>query len=154
MKAQKLVEILNEKRLSLGSVESMTGGLFASSITSEPGASAVFKGGLITYQAPTKEKLVCVRHETIETFGVISWEVANEMAYNGRALLDVDYCVAVTGNAGPTVDNGQKEVGTIFIAIASKDNVWGIPLSLQGSRNKIREQTVTAMSEALLSIIK
>ena len=154
MKAQTLVETLKLKHLTIGSVESMTGGLFASKITEVSGASDVFKGAIVAYGIQSKENLANVRPQTIEKFGVISWEVASEMAYNGRTLLDVDYCLAVTGNAGPTLDHGEKEIGTVFIAIASKDNVWGIPLTLKGDREQIREQAVVMMLDAIQSIVK
>lgn len=154
MKAQNLVNILKQKHLTIGSAESMTGGLFAAIITEVAGASEVFKGSLVTYSRQAKEKLANVHSETINKHGVISWEVASEMACNCRTILDVDYCVAVTGNAGPDVDHGQKEVGTIFVAVASRDNIWGVPLNLKGNRQQIREQTVVMMLETLLSIVK
>ena len=99
MKAQNLVEILKSKNLTIGAVESMTGGLFASAVTDIPGASDVFCGSIVAYTPQVKCNLVNVRKETIDQFGVVSWEVASEMAYNGRTLLNVDYCIAVTGNA-------------------------------------------------------
>ena len=97
-----LVELLKAKHLTIGSIESMTGGLFASSITSVPGASKVFKGSVVSYSPLIKENVVGVKKETIETFGVVSKEVAYEMASKGKKLLDVDICVSITGNAGPT----------------------------------------------------
>lgn len=154
MKAQKLVEILREKKITIGAVESMTGGMFASTITDIEGASEIFKGGLVTYTSEEKIALVKVDAKTIDEFGVISWEVASQMAYNGRALLNVDYCLSVTGNAGPTIEKGSSQVGQIFIAIASKDSLWGFPLNLYGSRATIRRMTVEAMIDAVLSVVK
>ena len=116
----------------------MTGGLFASAVTDIPGASDVFCGSIVAYTPQVKCNLVNVRKETIDQFGVVSWEVASEMAYNGRTLLNVDYCIAVTGNAGPTASDSKKEVGSVFLAVASKDNIWGVPLNLSGSRNEIK----------------
>jgi PncC family amidohydrolase len=87
MKAQNLVEILKSKNLTIGAVESMTGGLFASAVTDIPGASDVFCGSIVAYTPQVKCNLVNVRKETIDQFGVVSWEVASEMAYNGRTLL-------------------------------------------------------------------
>ncbi|MFA6780914.1 MAG: CinA family protein [Bacilli bacterium] len=154
MKAQKLVEILKAKNLTIGAVESMTGGLFASTITDIAGASEVFRGSIVAYSPELKITLAAVREKSIDEFGVVSWEVASEMAYNGRTLLNVDYCIAVTGNAGPTTNDEKQEVGVVYLAVASKDNVWGIPLNLVGTRDKIRKQTVTLMLNTLESIIK
>jgi len=154
MKAQKLVEILKEKHLTIGAVESMTAGLFSALITEVPGASQVFKGSLVTYIPETKENLVGVLPETIKQHGLISWEVASEMAYNGRTKLGVDYCISIVGNAGPDVDHDSGQVGTIYIAITSVENVWGIPLSLKGTRKEIRHHAAEAMIEALLGIIE
>lgn len=154
MKAQKLVEILKEKKITIGAVESMTGGMFASAITDIEGASEVFKGSLVTYTSEEKINLAKVDPKTIDEFGVISWDVASQMAYNGRTLLNVDYCLSVTGNAGPTIEKGSNQVGQIFIAIASKDSLWGFPMNLNGSRATIRRMTVEAMIDAMLSIFK
>lgn len=154
MKAQKLVEILKSKNLTIGAVESMTGGLFASSVTDVPGASEIFRGGIVAYNSGLKCDLVNVRKSTIDEFGVVSWEVASEMAYNGRSLLNVDFCIAVTGNAGPTASDAKKEIGVVYLAVASKDNVWGVPLNLQGSRTEIKKQSVDLMISTLESILK
>ncbi|MDY0345425.1 MAG: CinA family protein, partial [Bacilli bacterium] len=121
MKAQKLVEILKAKNLTIGAVESMTGGLFASTITDIAGASEVFRGSIVAYSPELKITLAAVREKSIDEFGVVSWEVASEMAYNGRTLLNVDYCIAVTGNAGPTTNDEKQEVGVVYLAVASKD---------------------------------
>ncbi|MDD3939004.1 MAG: CinA family protein [Bacilli bacterium] len=154
MKAQKLVEILKSKNLTIGAVESMTGGLFASSVTDVPGASEIFRGGIVAYNSGLKCDLVNVRKSTIDEFGVVSWEVASEMAYNGRSLINVDFCIAVTGNAGPTASDTKKDIGVVYLAIASKDNVWGVPLNLKGSRVEIKKQAVDLMISTLESILK
>lgn len=154
MKAEKLVLLLKQKHLTVGSVESMTAGLFSACITEVPGASEVFKGSIVTYTPEEKIALVGVRPETIAENGVVSWQVANEMAYFGRMRLDVDYCVAVTGNAGPTLDKGSREVGRVFIAIVNREHMWGIPLNLTGSRENVRAAAVNAMISALEGVLK
>ena len=88
-----LVKKLKELQLTIGSIESMTGGLFASNITSVPGASKVFKGSVVSYSALIKESVVGVKKETIDKYGVVSSNVAYEMAEKGRKLLDVDIFV-------------------------------------------------------------
>ena len=117
---------------TLGSIESFTGGLFASKIVETPGASKYFKGSLVTYSNELKEKL------GIDTSnGVVNKEVALQMATKGRDYLGVDTCVSFTGNAGPdTLDN--KEVGLVYIAI--NDEIF--ELRFNGDRNSIRNQAV------------
>lgn len=142
---ENLIKLLKEKHLTIGSVESMTGGLFASFLTSISGASSVFKGSLITYSAEEKIRLAKVKKETIDKYSVVSEEVAKEMAIGGKEILNVDLCISVTGNAGPTSDIGDKPVGEIHIALAFKDQIFTKNISLKGDRNHIRSMCVDEM---------
>lgn len=117
---------------TLGAVESFTGGLFASTITAQSGASQFFKGALITYANTVKKTL-----GVDVSKGVINARVARQMALKGKKFLQVDYCVAFTGNAGPQAME-QKPVGLVFIAINEK--VYD--LKLEGSRQSIQKQAV------------
>ena len=149
-----LVVFLKEKGLTIGSVESFTGGLFTSLITSVPGASSVLKGGIVTYHSELKNMLVDVDKEDIEYHGVVSKEIAKQMAVNGKQKLDVDICVSFTGNAGPTaLDN--LPVGRIFIGIATSKsiNVFEIQMDYM-DRNRIRETAVTKAMELIFEIIR
>ena len=76
------------------------------------------------------------------------------MAYRGREILDVDFCISVTGNAGPTSDIDNKPVGMIFISIMGKDYTWGLPLNLKGERNQIRQETTFIMIDFLIKTIE
>ena len=145
-----LVNKLKELQLTIGSIESMTGGLFASNITSVPGASKVFKGSVVSYSALIKESVVGVKKETIDKFGVVSSEVAYEMAEKGRKLLDVDICVSVTGNAGPTAEPGEEGVGVVYLGISSKEGTRTIRKQFNGNREEIRQQTLLALQEEIL----
>ena len=118
---EKLLLEYKEKGLTLGSIESMTGGLFSAKFTEIPGSSAVFKGGIVTYSSEEKINIVGVKKETIDKFGVVSIEVAKEMAELGRKLLNVDVCVSVTGNAGPTCEPGGKPAGCFYVGVSTKD---------------------------------
>lgn len=142
---ENLIKLLKEKHLTIGSVESMTGGLFASLLTSVSGASSVFKGSLITYSAEEKMHLAKVKKETIDKYSVVSKEVAIEMAKGGKEVLNVDLCISVTGNAGPTSDIGDKPVGEVHIALAFKDQIYTKNISLKGDRNHIRSMCVDEM---------
>ena len=148
-----MIEIVNklkEKQLTIGSVESMTGGLFASNITSVPGASKVFKGSIVSYSPLIKENVVGVKKETIKQFGVVSSEVAYEMADKGRKLLDVDICVSVTGNAGPTAEPGEEGVGVVYLGISTSKETRTVRKVFDGNREKIRQQTLLALQEEIL----
>ena len=146
---EELLRLFKEKGLTLGSVESMSGGLFASSITSVPGASQVFKGSIVTYQTCEKIKLLGIDESIIKEHGVVSKAVALEMACKGQELLDVDVCISITGNAGPTCEPGGMPVGRAYIGLATKSECIFYELNLEGSRNEIREKSVKKMTDLL-----
>lgn len=134
-------KLFREKGLTLGSVESFTGGLFAKEITAVSGASRFYKGGLVTYATEEKARLLGISREDIEEYGVVSKEIAYQMAEKGRDLLDVDYCVSFTGNAGPEAMEG-KPVGEVYIGLATEDGVQAYVFQLNGSREDIQKEGV------------
>ena len=146
---QEINKLFREYCRTLGSVESFTGGLFAKEITSVPGASHFYKGGLVTYATEEKNRLVGVTYQEIDTFGVVSKEVATMMAVNGRKVLNVDYCVSFTGNAGPDAMEG-KPVGEVYIAIATQESTKVFGLQLSGTREEIQQKGV----EQALNLLK
>ena len=151
---ESLLKAYKEKGLTLGSVESLTGGLFSAKFTEIPGSSAVFKGGIVTYSCEEKTNIVGVKKETIEKYGVVSPEVAIEMAELGRKVLNVDVCVSVTGNAGPTCEPGGKPVGCFYIAVSSKGGTTVKEFEKPLKRNEVRNEAVLAMRDlAYLKII-
>ena len=151
---EKLLQAYKEKGLTLGSVESMTGGLFSAKFTGIPGSSAVFKGGIVTYCNEEKINIVGVKKETIEKYGVVSEEVAKKMAELGRKLLNVDVCVSVTGNAGPTCEPGGKPVGCFYVGMSSQNGTCVKAYQKTQKRNSIRNSAVLAMRDlAYLKVI-
>lgn len=152
--AAELLSLCKESKLTLGSVESLTGGLFGASICSIPGASAVYMGGLITYDPKEKTALANVDAELIKKEGVVSSSVALAMAKGGAKRLNVDLCVSITGNAGPTVCDSRAPVGRAYLAISRQGKLYFRQLDLQGERNCIRQQCVEKMIESLLEVIK
>ena len=134
-------QLFREYGFTLGSVESLTGGLFAKEITAVPGASHFYKGGLVTYATEEKNKLLSIPMDVINQYGVISKEVAYHMANNARQLLNVDCCVSFTGNAGPDAMEG-KPVGEVHIGISWHETVQVYSLMLKGTRDEIRRQAV------------
>lgn len=151
--AKKLVSLCTQKQITISSCESLTAGLFTSTIASIPGASAILKGGIVTYFTEMKKVLVHVDEEIIEKFGVVSEPCAIAMAKNTRELMEVDYCVSFTGNAGPS-QMEEKPAGRVYCAIASKDEV--IPFMFQCNdmeRNEVRQCVVDLMIDELLEIV-
>jgi len=152
---EKLFLAYKQKGLTLGSVESMTGGLFAAKFTEIPGVSAVFKGSFVTYSVEEKINVLGVKKETIDKYGVVSEEVAKEMAELGRKKLNVDVCVSVTGNAGPTTEPGGKPVGCFYVGVSSKESTIVKAFQKNEKRNEVRNGAVLAMRDlAYLKIIE
>lgn len=121
------------KNFTLASVESFTGGLFAATIVEKPGSSKYFKGSIVTYHNDVKDKLgVNVAN------GVINSNAALEMAKRGKEFFNVDYCIAFTGNAGPSAME-DKPVGLFYIAINNQVYEFFYP---NLSRNEIRKKAV------------
>ena len=135
-------KLFREYGRTLGSVESFTGGLFAREITKVSGASHFFKGALVTYASEEKNRILGISYDVIDEYGVVSKEVAAQMASNGQKLLNVDYCVSFTGNAGPTAMEG-KPVGLIYIGIAIYDKVEVYEFHLSGDRDTIQNEGVS-----------
>ncbi len=148
-----LVETLASKGLTLSSAESFTGGRFADSVVSVPGASKVFKGAIISYDPAVKTSLLGVPTSTIEEKGVVSMQVASLMAKNGRKALGSDICVSFTGDAGPTLESKNDKVGESFIGIADKDRVLVLHCRFKGTRDEIRNAAVKLALEYLLKQI-
>ena len=146
-----LLQALADKGLTLGSVESMTGGLFAARATNVPGASYVFKGGIVAYTREVKEKLVGVDSRIIDRDGVVSELVAQQLAQKGRVLLGADIAVSITGNAGPDVEPGGEAVGRFYLGLATKDGVWSFGYNYEGNRPEIRDKAVELMVTFVMS---
>ena len=113
-----IVRLLAERKLTLATAESCTGGFISNRITNVPGASKVFLGGVVAYSNAMKEKLLGVRFKTLLKHGAVSEAVAREMATGARKKSGADFAIAVTGIAGPSGGTKSKPVGTVFIALA------------------------------------
>lgn len=150
MEASNIKDIFIKNKLTLGSVESFTGGLFASEITSVSGASGFFKGCIVTYATEEKIKLLNIDKKIVDKFGVVSKEIAEEMARKGREVLGVDVCVSFTGNAGPSAME-NKPVGLVFIGIFDGKECYVIEKNIVGSRNFIRNEAILIASDYLSS---
>jgi PncC family amidohydrolase len=149
MERKDLLDVLVSKHLTLSAMESLTGGLFCEAFTSVPGASAVFKGGAVTYTDAIKEAFG-VSEETIAASGAVSLACAKEMALCAAKFFDTDVAVSFTGNAGPDESEG-KPVGMVFIAMRIQNTLYSYALTLKGSRDDIRHQAVDFAFQTLYS---
>jgi nicotinamide-nucleotide amidase len=118
-----LGETLKRKDFTIGVAESCTGGNIAHLLTSIPGASAYFKGGIIAYFNEIKSNVLQVPAPIIEKYGAVSEQVVVEMAKGAQKLLNTDCAIAVSGVAGPDGGTDEKPVGTVWIATAVNDTV-------------------------------
>lgn len=142
-----IFRLLQERGWTISTAESMTGGLVAASLTSEPGASEFVMGGLVAYDEDVKHSLLGVSDVT----SVINEETAIEMARGGQKLLETDVVVAVTGSAGP--EPKEKPVGTVIIAVATPEDVRVRELRMPGDRERVRVYgTTSALHLARLAI--
>lgn len=140
--AKQTVSVCTEKNITFGTAESCTGGLISAFVTDVAGASAVFFGGIVSYDNSIKEKLLGVRAQTLAEKGAVSPETALEMSSGARRALDVDIAVAVTGIAGPGGATDQKPVGLVYISVASKKGTHVTKNNFSGDRESVRLQTV------------
>lgn len=146
---QVLAKLFTAKRMTLATAESCTGGKIAQKITSLPGASAYFKGSVVSYATQTKIDVLHVPSAVIQEHSVVSAQVAEAMAINVRQLLKTHFAVATTGNAGPAKGDSDAEVGTVFIAIASPSGVHSEKFMMGGQRERIVQKTVNKAFEML-----
>ena len=153
MIASSLVKRLAKKKSTLSVAESITGGGLAAAITEVAGSSKVFLGGVIAYADEIKINQLDVDAKTLKKFTAVSEEVAKEMAIGVRKKFNSDYAIATTGVAGPGKAYGQK-AGTVWIAIASKKEVFAIALALSGSRDLIRHATIESALASFERILK
>ena len=148
-----LADILKKQDLSIASVESFTVGAFANAIGSISGISQVYRGSLVSYQSCIKRDVLHIDQKVIDTYGVVSNEVAGLMAIQGKEMFSSDICISFTGNAGPTAMEG-KPVGLVYIGIAFLDKIQTYCFELSGTRESIKKQAVIIGTEKILEILK
>lgn len=138
---------------TLATAESCTGGALASQLTAMAGASEYYRGGVVAYSNEIKECALGVNHETLTAHGAVSEDTVREMACGVRERLNADYAVATTGIAGPGGGTPAKPVGTVWIAIASKQQVVARLLKFGDRRTQTIERTCNAVWAELIRIV-
>ena len=140
--AAAVLDCARSRNLTLGTAESLTGGMISAALTAIPGSSDVVRGGVTSYAVGVKETVLDVAASSVERCGVVSCEVAEQMAKGARNVLSCDCTVAVTGIAGPQGAQPGKPVGTVCLAFASKGEVQSKMVHFEGDRDQVRKQTV------------
>lgn len=150
---REVVGRLVARRLTVGTAESLTGGLVCAALTEVPGSSATVRGGVIAYATDVKASILGVDAGLLAARGAVDPDVATAMARGVRSVLRCDVGVATTGVAGPDPQDGRP-VGTVFVAVCGvDDNVAVRRLTLHGDRAAVRAATVTAVLELLVSVL-
>lgn len=135
---------------TLATAESCTGGGIGEALTAVPGASDVFKGGIVSYCNEIKEKLLNVPAEMLKEYGAVSAPVAQAMALGARKALETDIAVSVTGLAGPSGDDYGNPVGTVYIGYADGERCESRHFLFSGDREDIRRQAIEAALKWIL----
>ncbi len=144
-----VAKLLTDRQMTLSTAESFTGGKIAGHITSVPGASDYFKGTVVSYATETKIRVLGVDQELIEQYSVVSEAVAVAMAKNVKHMLDTDFSIATTGNAGPTKGDSDIEVGTVYIAISTPERTFAQRFVMGNHRERIVQKSVNKAFELL-----
>ena len=144
-----LGRLMTEKGFTLATAESCTGGKIASTLTSVSGASNYFKGSVVSYATQTKIDVLGVSKNTIDKYGVVSAQVASEMALGIQKLTQVDYAIATTGNAGPAKGDSAADLGIVFIAIATPTGVFVEEFNFGQPREKVIDRAVSKSLELI-----
>ena len=147
---QEIGNLLRQKGLTLGVVESATGGLISHLITNVPGSSDYYKGSITAYSNESKIKIVGVKADTINKYGAVSHQVAQEMAQGGRRVLASDICLADIGIAGPAGATPGKPVGLFYIGLSHQSGTYSKKHCFQGNR----EQNKRSAADAVLGWLR
>lgn len=152
---EQVLQGLRAQGLTIATAESCTGGLIAGALTDLAGSSTVFVGGVVSYWAEVKGKVLNVAAETLERYGAVAPQTAKEMAEGARALLGSDLAVSVTGVAGPDSDDRGNPVGCVYLALTDGENTMvRKPEGLGASREEIRRNAVNCALELVLEYLK
>ncbi len=149
----RIVKLLGENGLTLGTVESATGGLISDTVTDLAGSSDFFRGGVTAYANEIKTGVIGVAAETIYTHGAVSPQVVEEMASGGRKLLGVDICITDTGIAGPGGGTESKPVGLFYFGLATPQGVFSRRYQFHGDRAANKKQAAAAALDWLVEYL-
>lgn len=144
-----LGSLLTQHNKTISTAESCTGGKIAQILTSVSGASSYFKGSIVSYSTETKISVLAIPEDLIKEHSVVSAEVAKQMAINVKNIMKTDYAIATTGNAGPLKGDSNAELGTVFIALATPNEVIIEEFNFGQPREKVIDRAVIKSLEIL-----
>ena len=147
---ESVVELLAQKKMTVTTAESCTGGLIAGTLVNVAGASDVLNEGYVTYSNDAKERLVGVKHETLEEYGAVSEQTAREMAEGAAKAAGADAALSATGIAGPGGGTEEKRVGLVYIGCYVNGETTVKECRFEGSRMENRLHTVETALQLLL----
>jgi len=149
----RLAAQLAEQGLSLATAESCTGGGLSHLLTSIPGASAFFVGGIIAYQNDIKERFLGVPKQVLQDYGAVSSQTALAMADGCRSRFGTDIAVSITGIAGPGGGSAEKPIGLVYIAVAVNQGTRATEFFFSGQREQIRDAAISAALDLILEAL-
>jgi nicotinamide-nucleotide amidase len=149
-----VTELLRTRGESLSTAESCTGGMLSERLTEIPGVSDVYLGGVVSYSNELKQKLLGVREDTLQRYGAVSPQTAREMALGCLERTGSDWALSITGIAGPSGGSAEKPVGLVYIGCAGRHGVEVKEHRFLGSRQQVRERSVTASLCQLWNLLK
>ena len=147
-------QLLRQRKLTLATAESCTGGLIANRITDVSGSSEYFRGGIVAYAYEAKVALLDVSWDTLRTYGAVSKETVIEMARGARMALDADIAISVSGIAGPGGGMPDKPVGTTWIGLSTTDGDWARKYVWEGDRLQNKISSVNAALQFVLDYVE
>lgn len=148
---EQILKAFTQNKKTLATAESCTGGRIAARLTQIPGASAYFKGSIVSYQTETKSSILEVSPQLIDQYSVVSKEVAESMALKALNKFKSSMAVATTGNAGPTKGDSAAEIGTVYIAIATQSGVKSEQFVFGNHRERVVEKAVNKALELVFN---
>lgn len=149
---EKLVKLLKEKKMTVATAESCTGGLIAKRITDISGSSSVFECGIVSYSNRIKNEILGVSEETLAKYGAVSEQTAREMVSGALKVSGADIAVSVTGIAGPDSDGTEKPVGLVYIAVSDGKNTV-VKKCLNSFSENIRQNNRNKSADEALNMI-
>ena len=147
---EEIATLLKEQGLTIAVAESASGGLISHLITNVPGSSDYFKGSVVAYANEVKVEVLGVKRKTVESYGAVSEQTAEEMALGVRMLLGADIGLSDTGIAGPTGGDAEKPVGLFYIGFSSELGTWAARHVFEGGRLENKR----AAAEAALDMLR
>ena len=151
--SSKIHSLFLNSNLTLSLAESCTGGLLASTITKHSGASKYFLGSIVCYSNDVKENILNVKKNTLDVFGAVSSQTANELALNCSKLFNSDLAISITGIAGPSGGTSEKPVGTVYFGFYNKEKLIIEHKVFSGTRTEIQEKSVIFVLEYLKDLM-